>query len=188
MVLFYQRANEPWYVEIEGNKNDRKTVSGTEVETSTVTASAVDRNVQHDARRAVWNGEGPGRLSVAADERKDLTSYLATDSALIFDLKVGEPPSETTNLRMGCGAYCAADIDVTERLQELSGQGWETVAVDLDCFPQSGAKFGITAQPEEYFATIKEPFSLITDGTMDVTLANVRLKKGAGAEANLSCD
>lgn len=188
LQIFNRRAIAPWAIEIEGNKNDRVLMSGSEASASTVSISAVDREVQHDARRVVWNGEGPGKVALTTSERQDFSGYRQADSALIFDIKVNRAPTESVNLRLGCGSYCASDIDLTEQLTDLADQGWQTFAVDLKCFPTAGANFGIAVSQEEFFKAVQEPFNLNTSGELDITFAQVRIEKGAAEEATLSCD
>ncbi len=188
LKIFDLRPVEPWHLAIEGNKNDRIRVTGSSASTSTIAASSVDRNVQHDARRVVWNGEGPGELALASDERQDFTDYRNSNSALIFDIKVNTPPSDTVFLRLGCGSWCASDLDITQQLREMAGKPWQTVVVDLACFPDAGANFGLPMPPEEFFRSVQEPFNLTTSGTLDIVFSDVRIKKGAADQATIICE
>ena len=188
MEIFNLRPLDPWHLEIEGNKNDRIAVTGSEASTSTIAISSVDRNVQHDARRVVWNGEGMGQVAMATDQRQDFTAYLNSDSALVFDIKVNSPPSETVYLRLGCGSWCASDIDFTSQLREAAGKEWQTVVVDLACFPAAGANFGLPMTAQEFFRTVQEPFNLSTNGTLDIIFSTIHIEKGAAQSATLDCE
>ncbi len=149
---------------------------------SSLEITAVDRDVQEDARHVVWNGKGSGQVAFSVNNRKDFTNYVNENSALVFDIKVDGVPSKTTFLRLGCGSYCASDIDLTEKLKSFAGQGWQTVTVPLSCYPRAGANFGIDQPPSEYWTQVLQPFSLITEGTLDITFSNVSLIKGAGKD------
>ncbi len=100
----------------------------------------------------------------------------------MFDIKVNAAPTEATWLRLGCGSYCASDINLTEKLKGFAGQDWQTVTVPLSCYPTSGANFGVQQPPEEFWTQVLQPFSLITKGTLDITFANVSVVKGAGKD------
>ncbi len=189
LAIFKLRPLEPWEIELTGSKNERETMTSSEASVSTVTVSSVDRNVQHDSRRAVWNGEGSGAVALASTERQDLSSYLENDGALIFDIKVDAAPSETVNLRLGCGSYCHSDIDVGQELTDIAGQGWQMISIDLACYPQSTTTFGLEPMPpQEFLASVHEPFKLVTSGSLDVTFANIRIAKDAAKGATVSCD
>jgi beta-glucosidase len=186
LELFNRRPIEPWALEVIGFQNDRELMVGNTVKASSLMMQAVDRDVQEDARKVVWNGQGSGQVALVTGERQDFISYLNSDSALVFDIKVNAAPSAVTFLRLGCGSYCASDIDFTEKLKVFAGGDWQIVTVPLSCFPQSGANFGVQQPATEFFTQVLQPFSLITEGTLDITFANVRLVKGAGAE--LRCE
>lgn len=180
--IFNRRPIDPWQLEIIGFQNDRVPMNSNTVKTSSLTIQAVDRDMQEDARRVVWNGAGNGQVAFSVNNRQDFINYVKADSALVFDIKVDTAPSATTYLRLGCGSYCASDIDLTEKLKSFAGQGWQTVTVGLNCFPDSGAHFGVAQPPSEYWTQVLQPFSLITSGTLDISFAKVRVVKGAAKD------
>lgn len=182
LEIFNRRPIGDWQLQIIGYQNDLVTMTSKTATASSLEITAVDRDVQEDARHVVWNGKGSGQVALAVGNRKDFTNYVKENSALVFDIKVDAAPSAKTFLRLGCGSYCASDIDLTENLKSASGQGWKTVTVPLSCYPNSGANFGIDQPPSEFWTQVLQPFSLITDGTLDVTFAKVSLVKGAGKD------
>lgn len=182
LELFNRRPFDPFYLEITGFQNDHILMNSSTIKASSVTLAAVDRDVQEDARRAVWNGAGAGQVAVAVENRQDWTNYWKEDSALVFDVKVNQAPSAPTFLRLGCGSYCASDIDFTQTLK-TAGNEWVTYTVGFNCFPEAGANFGVTQPAQEYWTQVLKPFSLYTTGTLDLTFANVKVIKGGGKGA-----
>ncbi|MBU2887412.1 glycoside hydrolase family 3 C-terminal domain-containing protein [Gilvimarinus agarilyticus] len=188
LKLFERRPIEPWAIEAVGAENDRLVMEGKSMSTSTVTVTAVDRNEQEDARRVVFNGRGPGHVALFTEELQDWTEYVSDNAALILDIKVDSPATKEAFLRLGCGSYCASDLDVTTGLNEhLAGNGWQTVSVDLSCFPDSGERFGVRQPLEEFITQVVRPFSIYTEGELDFTFANVRVEKYQAADATISC-
>ncbi|MDO3387136.1 glycoside hydrolase family 3 N-terminal domain-containing protein [Gilvimarinus sp. SDUM040013] len=188
LPLFDRRPIEPWGIEAVGAENDRLVMEGKTMSTSTVTVTAVDRNEQEDARQVVFNGQGPGHVALFVDERQDWTGYVEDQAALIFDIKVDSAPTQTTYLRFGCGSYCASDLDMTEGMKEyLVGNGWQTLSVDLKCFPTSGENFGVQQPPEEFLTQVLRPFTIYTEGELDMSFANVRIEKNKAASALINC-
>lgn len=182
LEIFNRRPIGDWQLEIIGYQNDIVPMTSKTVTASSLQITAVDREVQEDARQVVWNGKGSGQVALSVANRKDFTNYVKEDSALVFDIKVNAAPDKTTLLRLGCGSYCASDIDLTEKLKSFAGQDWQTITVPLSCYPNSGANFGIDQPPSEFWTQVLQPFSLITEGSLDVTFAKVSLVKGAGKE------
>ncbi|MGD8177305.1 glycoside hydrolase family 3 protein [Marinimicrobium sp. ARAG 43.8] len=177
--LFRQRPLDHWQLEVEGNKNDRAVMTGNQVSVSTLTVSAVDREVQEDARRVCWSGQGAGVVSLATRDRQVLTDYLRDAGAVVVDLRVDVAPSATVQMRMGCGPSAISEVDVTDELRQLAGQGWTTLVVALSRFPDVGSDFGLVLPPEEFFTRVLEPFCLATEGRLDLTFSGVRIEKNA---------
>ncbi len=188
LEIFKRRPLGVWEIEIIGDENDREVMTSNTVEVSTLSIEAVDRNEQQDARRVVWNGEGMGQVALFAENRQDFTGYLREEAALVFDLNVETTPGDTTYLRLGCGSYCASDIDLTGLLAERAGEGWQTLSVDLGCFPTAGSNFGVSQPIEEFITQVLKPFSLLTEGELALRFAEVRVEKGRAQNATLSCN
>jgi beta-glucosidase len=182
MEIFNRRPIDPWHLEIIGFQNDVVAMNSNTVKASSLTIQAVDRDVQEDARRVQWGGNGSGQVALSVNNRQDFINYVKSDSALVFDIKVDAAPSATTHLRLGCGSFCASDINLTEKLKGFAGKGWQTVTVPFSCYPNSGANFGIDQPPSEFWTQVLQPFSLITTGTLDITFAKVSVVKGAGKD------
>lgn len=49
--------------------------------------TAVDRNVQENARRVKWSGKGNGQVALAVSDRKDLTHYVQENFAKVSIIK-----------------------------------------------------------------------------------------------------
>lgn len=187
LELFNRRSIDPWGIEIVGAENDRIVMVSNTATASTIMVETVDRNEQEDARHVVWNGKGPGHVALFVDERQDWTEYLTDKSSLIFDIKVNSAPTAEAYLRLGCGSYCASDLDAHEHLTQLVGQGWKTISIDLNCFSASAQHFGVRQPQSEFITQVVRPFTFYTEGKLDLTFANVRIEKHTAADAGLSC-
>ena len=180
LEIFKRRPIDPWRLEIIGFQNDVIPATSSTIKASSLTLQAVDREVQEDARRVQWQGNGIGQVALSINDRQDFINYVKADSALVFDIKVNAAPSEATYLRLGCGSYCASDINLTETFKDLAEKDWQTLTIPLSCYPESGANFGVNQPPEEFWTQVLQPFSLVTTGKLDITFANVSVVKGAG--------
>lgn len=183
MPVFNRRPIAPFNLVLEGCKNDRVVMSGNLAETTSVTVTAVDREVQEDARRVVWNGAGEGLVALSARDRQVMVDYLENRGALIFDLKVDSEPSAAVILRLGCGPNSNSELDITQTIRDLAGQGWARVTVPLSLFPDVGSDFGLVLPPEEFFYRVLEPFGLATKGTLDLRFSFVQIEKDKAGKA-----
>ncbi len=119
-------------------------------------------------------------MALATRDRQVLTDYWHSGGALVVDLKVDRAPTAPVIWRLGCGPSAVSEVDVTGELRALAGQGWQTLVVPLDRFPDVGSDFGLVLPPEEFFTRVLEPFSLATEGELDLTFSGVRIEKQAG--------
>ena len=180
LELFKRRPMNPFTIILEGKNNDRATLNGNIASVSSLTVTAVDRDVQEDARRAQWNGNGEGFVALSALNRQVLTDYLQSNSAIIFDVKVDQAPKGKAKVRIGCGPSCYTEVELTETFNAIAGKGWKTVKVDLVLFPDAGTDFGLKRTQAELFELVLDPFALVADDTLDLVFSNVRIEKQAG--------
>ncbi len=157
-----------WAVPVAGSRTTTR-------HSDNLVITAVDRQMQADARVARWSGRGVAMVYLRADEAIDLTREANGGIALVFDVLVEEPPSSGVMLGMICGDECASRIDVT-RLLNISRVGeWQTVTVRLSCFADVGIDL----------AHVTTPFLIATDGELALRFADVRLE--SAAEGDVPC-
>jgi len=177
LELFNRRPLGAYSIILEGKNNDRATLNGNIARVSTLEVTCVDRDVQEDARRAVWNGEGEGLVALSTPNRQVLSDYYESRSSLVFDIKVDAAPANNAWVRIGCGPSCYSQVEISKELSTIEGTGWRTLIVDLQCYPDAGTDFGLKRTPRELFALILEPFALVSNDKMDISFAQVRIEK-----------
>lgn len=188
LELFKRRPMNPFTIILEGKNNDRADLNGNIANVSSLTVTAVDRDVQEDARRAQWNGDGEGLVAISTLNRQVLSDYLHANSALIFDVKVDDAPEGNAKVRIGCGPSCYTEVELTEQFKAIAGQGWKTIKVDLVLFPDAGTDFGLKRTQEELFELVLDPFALVANDKLDLTFSNVRIEKNAGQNGSIRCE
>jgi len=166
----------PWRLFLGDDAEPRVAVESAVVTTrgsENLVVRAVDREVQEDAREAVWSGAGTATVYLAAREPIDLSRESNGEMALSLDVRVDSAPTAAVMLGMTCGEGCAGARDVASLLSELPPGEWSTLAVRLRCFEDAGADM----------RRIERPFSLSTAGPLSVRFADVRLVSAAESEA-----
>lgn len=188
LELFNRRPLGAYNIILEGMNNDRAVLNGNQARVSTLSVSCVDRAVQEDARRVLWNGEGEGLVAISSQNRQVLSDYYESASSLLVDIKVDLAPQAQAWIRIGCGPSCFSQVEITRQLMEIAGQGWKTLIVDLAAYPDAGTDFGLKRTSQELFALILEPFALVADGRLDITFSRVRIEKGLAQDVKVRID
>ena len=174
LAIFKQRPLAPWQLLLSDAVNNSVAVTTSKAELATVSISAVDYQVQEDARRARWNGSGKGSVSFASSQRSDLSPYAQQNMALVFDYQVHQAPAAAVTLAMECGTDCRAQVDISQVLTGAPQGQWQQLAIPLDCYAAGGVKMDM----------VVAPFVLSTAGALDITLYNLRIE---AAEKAIAC-
>jgi beta-glucosidase len=131
---------------------------------------------QWAAMHVVWSGTGQVYTqNQNGNVGRPLQSYLNSNGALVFSVKVNTAPSAQVNLSMHCVYPCLGEIQLTQTLKDLEGKGWTELAVPLQCFADSGLDF----------TNVNSPFLLYTSGPLDLSLARIRWEPNRAG--NVSC-
>lgn len=146
---------------VQSTSNSTKTPAG-----EVIATPVDDRNgLQWAAVKATWTSTGQLYMQSATNgDVRNLQSYLNANGALVFDARLGAAPSASVKARIDCVYPCGGEIDVTAALKALPVNTWTEVAIPLQCFSQKGTDF----------TTINTPMLFYTEGTMELSVANIR--------------
>lgn len=166
-LLFDGSESPPWRLVFQGNNNS-----------ADPTVELTDQNLQGDARRVTWAEGSPGVVSIDARPGVVLEGFLDDNAVVAYDLRIDGPRPADLQVAARCGENCAIDwLDLAPLLDGLATGEWRTIRVDLACVA-GGA--GSSAPVES--------LGLMSTGTAArISLANVRLVRGALDEADLRC-
>jgi beta-glucosidase len=174
--IFESRVLDPWTLYVTDNRADQAVLTNSQ-SIETLVVSGHDYMLQDDARRAVFSGSEAAAVRIASEERIDLSSYLATKSSLIIDLRVNVKPADSVSISMACGADCVASIPVAAAFKTRPVGEWQKFSVDLQCFADVGLKVD----------SVTAPFILQSRGLLDISLANIQLLPESARHATISC-
>lgn len=177
--IFDGRAVAPFRMMVGDKAGWQVPAAGSEIRSraEVVRVSAVDLQVQEDARQATWSGHGEGQFYFQADQPLDLRAIAASGGALEMFLRVDQPPTRKVTLRMGCIYPCASNADITNLLRKLPQDNWTKLAIDLQCFAQQGLEL----------ERVDVPLLILTEGRLGLSVAGVRIAPGIAAGATISC-
>jgi beta-glucosidase len=174
-VYFRGGPVAPWRLYVGDEHNWAVTTVGGNASTwdrDNLVVTAVDRELQEDARDARWAGYDLAMLYLEAAREVDLTAEAERCMTLAFDVMVEEAPSAPVFAVMRCGENCEGKIDITEALAQSTIGEWRTMKLRLRHFSDAGADL----------SHITTPFLLATEGTLALRFAEVRLEP-AGVDA-----
>jgi hypothetical protein len=130
--------------------------------------------------QVTWAGDEPGQVYLQAPKNpQDLSSYVDSDGALVFDVVVNRAPDDKASLQVHCTYPCRAELPATDLFQQLPAGQRTTVKIPLSCFVETGL------DPTK----VDTPFLVHSTGSFDATFADVRWVAGAGGdEDTMSCE
>jgi len=137
-----------------------------------VKAETAQVNVQEDARRITFAGDG--QFSLDSSTARDYSGWLGSDAALAFDIVVERAPEGPVHVRVDCGFPCGASLDVTAAIRALPLHARATVKIPLRCFAAQGVEF----------SSIDTPFAIDTAKPFVASYADIRWQVGAARDAD----
>ncbi|WP_240946238.1 glycoside hydrolase family 3 protein [Pseudomaricurvus alkylphenolicus] len=179
--LFVSRALPPWGLYVGDRHDWQVPVTSNIVSTrdsANVTISAINKDVQEDARKVTWSGQSAGQVQLQSNQgSQDLSALLQQGAALSLELRVDSPPKGAVYARMDCGEDCQGQLDIAEQLNALQAGSWHDFAIDLRCFAKAGADF----------SSITRPLVFSTAAPLSLSFANIKLKAQQNGKPNISC-
>lgn len=141
-----------------------------------ISIRSIDRRVQEDARRIVWQGEGEASVFLGSAFPRDLRAYPEAQGVLQVDIRTLKGEGELW-LGMGCGENCQAMLPLQAHLAATSD--WQTITVDLACFAK---------QPGFDFGKVQHSFRLTSRTARELDIGDIQLKPNGAKQATIQCD
>ena len=162
-------ASSPWRMTImdAGGQTMISGSAGTSTE-EMVSVTPADYEAQEDTSIVEWTGQG---YLVINGNPVDLTRQSNGDMALQIVYQVMDGEIGQTSFAMGAGEEALGSLDVTDQLQALAGEGWQTSQLKLSCFAEAGADM----------AAITTPLMVSSDGPLTLQIQSANLVSNEGA-------
>jgi len=180
ITLFESSIKSPWKMTIV-DSDSLNVMTSSIIENNAVYLRTIDRNVQEDARRVIFNGLENGQVAFISNYVTDFTAYKEASATLEVTVRLPEPKDlqkqQDVYLSMGCGEQCQGKVNITKELSLLEVNQWRTLNIDIQCFEKAGADL----------SKITSPFGLSTAGQLHIDFADVFIKPNSADIANISC-
>ncbi|HET9472701.1 MAG TPA: exo 1,3/1,4-beta-D-glucan glucohydrolase [Steroidobacteraceae bacterium] len=168
---------QPWSLRVSsGADTTRITTTPAEAIGGRVKVTAIDDQVQEDARRFVFAGDGKAAVHITSEGAVDLSRETNGDVMLLVRLKRESAAPADLKIGVGCGAGCSGLVPFAETLNAVPAAKWQVVGVSLKCFTKAGADV----------SKVNEALVLETEGKLDLAFSQVKL--GTVADKTLSCN
>ncbi|NQY48904.1 MAG: exo 1,3/1,4-beta-D-glucan glucohydrolase [Colwellia sp.] len=180
ITLFESSVKSPWKMMIS-DSHATSTMTSSIIENKALYLRSIDRDVQEDARRALFNGSEKGQLAFTSSSATDLSPYGEANSTLELTVRLTERQNlaeqQGVYLAMLCGEQCQGKVNITKQLSLLEVNQWHTLNIDLNCFVKSGADL----------SSILSPFSLQTAAPLNIDFTDIYIRPDNLEQATISC-
>lgn len=143
----------------------------------TLKMTAVDHKAQEDARRLQWSGTALAKFALIAATPIDVTRESNGDVQLQLTLRRDAAVSAPLTVGVGCGAGCAAKVDLQSTLAAIPAGTWVSVGVPLKCFAAGGADL----------SKLQRAAELESAAAADISVSRIVLGAAGEAEVNVDC-
>ncbi|WP_411360170.1 glycoside hydrolase family 3 protein [Pseudidiomarina sp. YC-516-91] len=172
LAIFDRAPQAPWLLELQSG--EQKQVMESSVQSvGTLTARTFDDQVQEDARRIQFGGGDTESFQFVTPFPRDLRAYGDANAALQVTVKLAGEVPEDVALWLSCGADCGVDANISEQLQAVADNSWQTLSFNLQCLQQAGLDLGAVASV----------FGVRTAAEWSFSFNDVRLVADSDAEA-----
>ncbi|WP_083494290.1 glycoside hydrolase family 3 protein [Colwellia sp. MT41] len=179
ITLFESSVKSPWKMMIS-DSHATNAMTSSIIENKALYLHTIDRNVQEDARRVLFNGSEKGLIAFTSSSATDLTPYSKANSTLELTVRLTEQLNlvmPQVYLSMSCGEQCQGQVNISKELSSLKLNQWHTLNIDLQCFEKNGADM----------SNIFSPFSLHTIAQFSIDFTDVYIRPNNLEQANISC-
>ena len=180
VTLFDSVVKAPWAMMIS-DSSSTNTMASSIFENEIVYLRTIDKKVQEDSRRAIFNGKGEGRIGFTNSYATNFTAYLDAKSTLELTVRLPKQQNLTEQkpiyISLLCGDNCEGKVNITDQLSKLTLNQWSTLSIDLQCFVNNGADI----------SKVFTPFSLSTAARLNIDFTDVIIRPNAIKQAIISC-
>ncbi|MBU2871135.1 exo 1,3/1,4-beta-D-glucan glucohydrolase [Colwellia sp. E2M01] len=185
ITLFENVVKSPWKLTISDTLSSADMVSSV-IENKALYIRTIDRNVQEDARKVIFNGTEKGQVAFNSNHGINLMPYHKLASVLELKIRLPDGYNAVTEkpvyISMNCDGDCQKDntgqIDISHTLSTMAANQWQTVNIDLQCFEKEGVDL----------TNITSPFSLATESVLAIDFMDIFIKKKTPDAINISCE
>lgn len=184
-AIFKGKAFAPWQMRLFSGANNQAVMSSS-IALSGLEYRTIDRHIQEDAFKLVWNGKESAGMQFVSKSwfREDLSQLHAGDSALVIELMRDGIADKPVIISSHCesegdkAGSCRAQVDITEQLNRLPDTQWQPLSIDLNCFAKQGLKY----------SQVVMPFSISTAGKANLSFSDIHFAPGQGKSATIKCE
>lgn len=166
--MFAGDAVQPWRLVLTDKGGETQVTGNSQISAASgISIKAADYQAQEDTVEVSWADQAQIFIQGNAT---DLSRQSTADMALQIEYKVVQAGQGSTELYVDCEA-CAAQLDISDRFKQKSGQGWQQAQIKLSCFGLSN----------ESLSKITVPFGLRSGQGTIVQLKEIKLVSNEGA-------
>lgn len=176
LSIFNGAVVNPWRLFLKSEHQQHQVVSNS-VKFAGIEYRTEDKEIQEDAMSFVFTGTDKAIAEINSNFTEDKVAYIEANSALSFDYKVNSTPSSDFYIAMTCEHGCGGKINISNEIKTSPKNTWNKLSIDLRCFAEKGVDF----------ARVTSPFSMQTQGSAAISIANVNFVPHSAKQATMTC-
>ncbi len=145
---------------------------------SGVITTIFDREVQEDAQRISFGGNGLNSWKLQSDKHVNWLAEAQQDAVLALDVKVLNAPKEAFNVAMLCGEKCKGGFDISDTLSKPIYKNWQSIGLPLACLDKNGVNL----------ENISHPIAFLSSGAWSIEISNIRLLDANDKPDHILCN
>lgn len=181
--VFSGKVVTPWRMFLTSDNQSSELLSNSGALTG-IAYRTIDKKVQEDAFRIKTTGKAKSGVSFNSNFSEDLSFEIEQNSSLVMMVKRDNDITDAVNMVMSCESEgdtfgsCRGNVNIQTQLQALPKGQWHEIAIDLQCFIKQGLQFD----------KIVSPFSLDTQGVVNLSISEVSFSAEIASNNTISCD
>lgn len=184
MAILNGSVMSPWVLWLSSGEQ-ALAVNASTHKVGALTYRTVDKEVQEDARKVIFDGSEYAALRFASKSffREDLSAQLLKKGALTFSVSRHSDIAQPVTIGMNCegegdvAGSCSTRIDISEQIKAMPADSWADVSIDLKCFVDEGIDF----------TGLVVPFELGSAGKVSLSVADIQFTPDAANSASIRC-
>lgn len=183
VAILEGEVKKPWQAWLFAGANAQQIMSST-LSLDGINYRTIDKVIQEDARKITLTGKHAAGIRFASKSyfREDLSAIVQPNMQLQFDVNIASKQAENVWLAMNCEGTsdapgsCHSQLDLSNMLNALPKNTWQSVSIALSCFSNEGIKFD----------NMVVPFELGSTSELSLSLANIQFKP-SDTPATINC-
>jgi beta-glucosidase len=165
-TVFFKKQIQESYVANASDDQKSLEMTSNVLKVDGLTVRTIDKDVQEDARKLVFENNNNSAFQISAKSSVDLSEQLKQGQSLFLNLKIESAIEGPIIVSMMCENDCQATVDISNDLQKLAVNEWQEMNISLACLAKAGADL----------KKIVSPFKIQSPNALKISLSEISIR------------